>query len=67
MPHKPSSDVSPEDMQVIRHQAFMRLLEEVYQSIGFLAKGKEEEEKKALAICRSFEQQGYAGKIFILL
>ena len=57
----PSSDVSPEDMQVIRHQAFMWLLDEVYNSISFLAKGEEEEEKKALAICRSFEKQGYAG------
>ena len=62
--HKSSSDVSPEDVQVIRHPAFIRLFNEVNQSLGFMAKQREDEEKKALAICRSFEKQGYAGGIY---
>ena len=66
-PHKPSSDVRPEDVQVIKHQAFSRLFKDLNQSIAFMATGNEEEEKKALAIYRSLEKQGYAGWNYILL
>ena len=60
-PYKPSSDVCPEDVQVIRHPAFVKFFNELNQSITFMATGKLEEEKKALAIYRSLEKQGYAG------
>ena len=60
-PHKHSSDVRPEDVQVIKHQAFRKLSKELDQSIGFMDSGKEEEEKKALAIYKSLDKQGYAG------
>ena len=60
-PYKPSSDVRPEDVQVIRQPALVKFANELDLSFGFLNSRIVTEEKKALAIYRSYEKQGYAG------